>query len=88
MDGASLNTRPPCRGEIDIFTINYILLVLISLKIIDRSNHFRSYVYNFFLTLLGQLKLNRPLLLAGSIFLMPVLKVFLFLLYNVIDVIR
>jgi hypothetical protein len=32
LDGPSLNTRPPCRGEIDIFNINYILLVLIRLK--------------------------------------------------------
>jgi hypothetical protein len=46
-----------------------------------------SYVYNFFFALLGQPKLDRPLLLVGSIFLMPVLKMLLFLLDDMIDVI-
>ncbi len=46
-----------------------------------------SDVYNFLFALLRQLKLDAPLLLIGGIFLMPVLKMFLFLLNYVIDVI-
>ena len=47
-----------------------------------------SYIYNFLLdALFGQLKLNCPLLLIWSIFLMLVFEMLLFLLDDVVDVI-
>ena len=46
-----------------------------------------SFVYDFLFALLRQLKLDAPLLLVRGIFLMPVLKMFLFHVNYVVDVI-